>query len=83
MDKEQKKPRPARRRARDAKGHFKADDPTTPVNEAWESVPTEEALPKKVSNNKVTGLSKDTAGKYSKKPQINKPTFGKVTSTFH
>ena len=78
-----KKPRPARRRARTAKGHYKADDPTTPVNEAWESVPTEEALPKKVSNKKVTGLSNDSAGKYGKKAQVNKPTFGKVTSTFH
>ena len=83
MDKEQKKPQSTRRRARDSKGHFKANDPTTPVNEAWESVPTEEALPKKVSNKKVTGLSNDTAGKYNKKPQVNKPTFGKVTSTFH
>ena len=78
-----KKPQPARRRARNSKGHYKADDPTTPVNEAWEPVPTEEALPKKVSNKKVTGLSKDTAGKYAKKPQVTKPTFGKVTSTLH
>ena len=78
-----KKPQPARRRARNSKGHFVADDPTTPVNEAWEPVPTEEALPKKVSNKKVTGLSKDTAGKYAKKPQVTKPTFGKVTSTLH
>ena len=83
MDKETKKPRPARRRARNSKGHFKADDPTTPVNEAWESVPTDETLPKKVSNKKVTGLSNDSAGKYGKKPQVTKPTFGKVTSTFH
>ena len=78
-----KKPQPTRRRARNSKGHFVADDPTTPVNEAWEPVPTEEALPKKVSNKKVTGLSKDTAGKYAKKPQVTKPTFGKVTSTLH
>ena len=78
-----KKPQPARRRARNSKGHFVADDPTTPVNEAWEPVPTEEALPKKVSNKKVTGLSNDTAGKYAKKPQVTKPTFGKVTSTLH
>jgi len=82
MDKETKKPRPARRRARDKNGHFKADDPTTPVNEAWEAVPTEEALPKKVST-KVTGLSTDSAGKYSKQTKVSKPTFGKVTSTFH
>ena len=78
MDKETKKP--ARRRARTNKGHFKADDPTTPVNEAWEAVPTDEALPKKVSNQKVTGLSNDTAGKYSKPAKI-KPTFGNVTTT--
>ena len=26
-----------RRRARNSKGHFLVDDPTTPVNEAWES----------------------------------------------
>ena len=75
--------KPQRRRARNSKGHFKADDPTTPVNEAWESVPADETLPKKVSNQKVTGLSKDTAGKYGKKAQVTKPTFGKVTSTFH
>ena len=75
--------KPQRRRARTPKGHFKADDPATPVNEAWESVPTEEALPKKVTNKKVTGLSNDSAGKYGKKTQVTKPTFGNVTSTFH
>ena len=74
------KPRPARRRARNKTGHFKADDPTTTVNEAWEPVPTEEALPKKVGTNKVSGLSTDSAGKYSKKSKVNKPTFGNVTS---
>lgn len=73
---------PHQRRARDEKGHFKADDPTTPVNEAWESVPTEEALPKKVST-KVSGLSNASPGKYAKQSKVNKPTFGKVTSTFH
>ena len=75
--------KPQRRRARNSKGHFKADDPTTPVNEAWEPVPTEDTLPKKVTNKKVTGLSGDTAGKYGKKAQVTKPTFGNVTSTFH
>ena len=82
MDKD-KKPRPARRRARTAKGHYKADDPTTTVNEAWEPVEAEPVAPKKVANDKVTGISNNTAGKYSKKPQVTKPTFGKVTSTFH
>ena len=75
--------KPQRRRARNSKGHFKADDPNTPVNEAWEPVPTEDTLPKKVTNKKVTGLSGDTAGKYGKKAQVTKPTFGNVTSTFH
>ena len=83
MPQDSNKPRPARRRARNKNGHFKADDPTTPVNEAWESVPAEEALPKKVGTNKVAGPSVDTSGKYSKQPKVDKPTFGKVTSTFH
>ena len=82
MDKD-KKPRPARRRARTSKGHYKADDPATPVNEAWESVPVEEALPKKDSKPKITGISNNTAGKYGKSDKVSKPTFGKVTSTFH
>lgn len=31
-----KEVQPARKRARNAKGHLVADDPTTPENEAWE-----------------------------------------------
>lgn len=75
-----KKPRPARRRARTSKGHFKADNPATPVNEAWEPVEIEGDLEKTIDYSvkpKVSGSS--TAGKYNKKTKT-RPTFGGVTS---
>lgn len=76
-----KKPRPARRRrARTPEGHFKADDPTTPVNEAWEPVEIEDTLEKEIDYTvkpKVSATS--TAGKYNKKTK-SRPTFGGVTS---
>ena len=80
-------PAPKRRRARKPDGQFKGDDPTTPgLNEAWEPTDIEEALPKQENpyavKPKVTGTSKNTAGKYSKKDKV-KPTFGKVTTTFN
>ena len=75
-----------RRRARKADGKFRADDPTTAVNEAWESTPVEEALPKKdgkyAVKQKVKTTSNTSAGKYSKKEKV-RPTFGKVTTTYH
>jgi hypothetical protein len=73
-----------RRRARKPNGSFKADNPQTPHNEAYEAVPIDESLS---TNNvsygvkqKVVGTSKPTAGKYGKKDKI-RPTFGNVTST--
>ena len=77
-------PTPKRRRARKADGSFRADNPATPHNEAYESTPIEDAL----STNEVTygvkqkveGSSKPSAGKYAKKGKV-RPTFGNVTST--
>ena len=73
-----------RRRARKADGSYKADNPATAHNEAYESTPIEDAL----STNEVTygvkqrveGSSKPSAGKYGKKGKV-RPTFGNVTST--
>lgn len=73
-----------RRRARKPNGSFKADNPQTPHNEAYEPIPIEDTL---TSNNvsygvkqKVGGTSKSSAGKYEKKSKV-RPTFGNVTST--
>jgi len=81
-------PTPKRRRARKADGKFKGDNPTTPgLNEAWEPTGIEEALPKENSysvQQKVTGTSEPTAGKYSKKEKIRpRGTFGNVTTTYN
>ena len=79
-----KKPRPARRRARKPDGQYRANDPATAVNEAWEPVEVETAVGEKTVDysikQKVSGTSQDTAGKYSKQPTV-RPTFGNVTST--
>ena len=83
MDKEtkKKKPAPQRKRARNPKGTYKADDPNTPINEAWESV--EAVKPKKdyAVKQKVTTTTsgKSTAGKYGKTKSL-RPTFGNVTT---
>ena len=81
---EPKKPRPARRRARKPDGKYRADDPNTAVNEAWEPVEVQEAVGDKTVDYtikpKVTGPSEPTAGKYAKKGKV-RPTFGNVTST--
>ena len=55
--------RPVRRRAKNSDGTFKANDPSTPQNEAWEPVDIEADLPKKPEN------------KYAQKPKI-KPNIG-------
>ena len=80
-----KKPRPARRRARKPDGQFRADDPTTPANEAWEPIPVEAALPKEkyAPKPKVTGISNNTAGKYSKAPKVNRPGIGNTRTTYN
>ena len=76
--------KPARRRARKPDGKFQGNDPSTPTNEAWEPIPLEREVGKKDVKygvkQKVSGTSKDTAGKYGKKPQVKNPTFGKVYS---
>ena len=78
-----KKPRPARRRARKPDGQYKGDDPTTSVNEAWDPVEVQEGAGEKTVDYtitpKISSTSEPTAGKYSKKPKI-RPTFGNVTS---
>ena len=75
--------KPARRRARKADGKYRGDDPTTTVNEAWESIETEQAVGEKTVDysvrQKVSGPSEPTAGKYSPKSKV-RPTFGGVTS---
>ena len=78
-------PKPQRRRARKPDGQFRADDPTTPANEAWEPVPVEAALPKEkyAPGPKVTGTSNSTAGKYSKAPKVTRPGIGKAHTTYN
>ena len=77
-------PASKRRRARKPSGEFKGDNPATPLNEAWEPTPIEDALStNEVSygvKQKVDGTSKPSAGKYGKKNKV-RPTFGNVTST--
>ena len=62
--------KPARRRARKADGKYRANDPTTAVNEAWEPVEVQEGVGEKTVDYtvrpKVDGTSEPTAGKYSK-----------------
>lgn len=77
------KPPTKRRRSRHPDGKYKGNDPTTDVNEAWEPVEAEEAVPKKIDHTittKVDGISNNTAGKYAKKPLIKTPTFGHVST---
>ena len=80
---EPKKSQPRRKRARNGDGQFKADNPDTQVNEAWEPVEVADVLPKKRDYSVKPKVGpKGSAGKYSKKPKI-RPTFGNVTSTSH
>ena len=79
---------PKRRRARKADGKFRADDPSTAANEAWEPIPVEDSLVAKNKNKyevrpKVGGISANTAGKYAKKSKVTKPGMGKTTTTFN
>ncbi len=81
-----KKPRPARRRARKPDGKFQSDNPNTPQNEAWESVPVEQGLPKKKATTvapKVRSTTTSSAGKYGKRSPITRPGANKITTTFH
>ena len=79
---------PKRRRARKPDGKYKGDNPATPgLNEAWEPTDIAEALPKKPSyevQQKVSGTSEPTAGKYSKKTKVRpKGNFGNVYTTYN
>ena len=79
---------PKRRRARKPDGKYKGDNPATPgLNEAWEPTDIAEALPKKPSyevQQKVSGTSEPTAGKYSKKAKVRpKGNFGNVYTTYN
>ena len=75
--------KPSRRRARKADGQYRANDPTTAVNEAWEPIEVEQAVGDKTVDysvrQKVQSSSEATPGKYAKKPKV-RPTFGSVTS---
>ena len=66
-----KKPAPRRKRARTSDGQFKANDPKSPVNEAWEPEAIEPAKEVDYSiKPKVNPTS--SAGKYDKtsKPKV-------------
>ena len=80
MTEQIQKPQPKRRRARKPDGTYRADDPTTEVNEAWEPVEVTAALPKKDYSAKPSVKPTGNGGKYSQKPKV-RPTFGSVTST--
>ena len=54
-------------RARDDKGHYVKDDPTTEVNEAWGEVPVEEKKPVKKAAAKKKAPAKKPAAKKSAK----------------
>ena len=79
---------PKRRRARKPDGKYRANDPSTPTNEAWEPIPVEDSLVAKNENKyevrpKVDGISANTAGKYSKRPKVSKPGVGKTRTTYN
>lgn len=84
-NKETKKPRQSRKRARNVNGSFKGDDPTTTANDAWQpmELPLKKDNPYKVKQ-RVKGQSAalESAGKYAKKPKT-RPTFGNVKSIQH
>ena len=46
-------------RARSDKGHYIADDPSTPENEAWVEKPKKKAAPKKKASAKKKTAKKD------------------------
>ena len=75
--------KPARKRARNSNGHYRADNPETTVNEAWEPIEVEQAVGEKTVDysvrQKVQSSSEATPGKYAKKSKV-RPTFGSVTS---
>ena len=77
------KPAPKRRRARKSDGTFKGDIPGTKANEAWVStdISTEVKEEKEVDVTVVQEVD-STSQKYAPKEKI-KPTFGKVSTSYH
>ncbi len=80
---QEKQEQQPRRRARTPKGQF---DGSNQLNGAWEPTEIAEVVKEKEVKyevkTKIDGSSNSTAGKYSKKSKV-RPTFGKVTTTFH
>ena len=79
-------PTPKRRRARKPDGQFKGDNPATPnLNEAWEPTDIAPALPKKsaLQGPKVSGITQDSAGKYSRKSKVSRPGIGKAHTKYN
>lgn len=82
------KQKPARRRAKNSDGTFKANDPSTPENEAWEPIEleTEKTAGKYSIKPKVTGTSEGQtgAGKYANnKANEVRPKFEGIRTTYH
>ena len=70
-------------RARDDKGHYVKDDPTTEVNEAWEEVPVEEKKPVKKAAAKKKAPAKKPAAKKSAKQLIEENNHGRCSNSGH
>ena len=86
MSKTNNPPSTGRKRARQPNGKFKGDNPSTPdINEAWEPIEVSPALPKEkyAKKGKITGMSKNTAGKYANGPKVTRPGMGKTTTTYN
>ena len=70
-------------RARDDKGHYVKDDPTTEVNEAWVEVPVEENKPVKKAAAKKKAPAKKPAAKKSAKQLIEENNHGRCSNSGH
>lgn len=70
-------------RARDDKGHYVKDDPTTEVNEAWVEVPVEEKKPVKKAAAKKKAPAKKPAAKKSAKQLIEENNHGRCSNSGH
>ena len=70
-------------RARDDKGHYVKDDPSTEVNEAWVEVPVEEKKPVKKAAAKKKAPAKKPAAKKSAKQLIEENNHGRCSNSSH
>ena len=68
-------------RARDDKGHYVKDDPSTEVNEAWVEVPVEEKKPVKKAAAKKKAPAKKPAAKKSAKQLIEENNHGRCSNS--